>query len=123
MSTDLLSFEHPAVLLFCFVWLRITDEGSLAEMRIWSILLIKSDLNGVYTLVEVSFHICYSGYDYLCKKHSFAGTLLCLQRRRSKFDKNASLTNDFGVIRVNRSIPGVIANLDVNRSNAMESTD
>ena len=26
------------------VWLRITDEGSLPEMRIWSILLIKSDL-------------------------------------------------------------------------------
>ena len=27
-----------------FVWLRITDEGSLPEMRIWSILSIKSDL-------------------------------------------------------------------------------
>ena len=27
-----------------FVWLRITDEGSIPEMRIWSILLIKSDL-------------------------------------------------------------------------------
>ena len=27
-----------------FVWLRITDEGSVPEMRIWSILLIKSDL-------------------------------------------------------------------------------
>ena len=40
-----------------FVWLRITDEGSLPEMRIWSILLIKSDLNGVYIKVEVSFHI------------------------------------------------------------------
>ena len=26
-----------------FVWLRITDEGSVPEMRIWSILLIKSD--------------------------------------------------------------------------------
>ena len=25
-------------------WLRITDEGSLPEMRIWSILLIISDL-------------------------------------------------------------------------------
>ena len=32
---------------FCFffiVWLRITDKGSLPEMRIWSILLIKSEL-------------------------------------------------------------------------------
>ena len=27
-----------------FVWLRITDEGSVPEMRIWSILLMKSDL-------------------------------------------------------------------------------
>ena len=27
-----------------FVWLRITEEGSVPEMRIWSILLIKSDL-------------------------------------------------------------------------------
>ena len=27
------------------VWLRITDEGSVPEMHIWSILLIKSDLN------------------------------------------------------------------------------
>ena len=27
-----------------FVWPRITDEGSVPEMRIWSILLIRSDL-------------------------------------------------------------------------------
>ena len=26
-----------------FVWLRIIDEGSVPEMRIWSILLMKSD--------------------------------------------------------------------------------
>ena len=26
-----------------FAWLRITDEGSVPEMRIWSILLMKSD--------------------------------------------------------------------------------
>ena len=26
-----------------FVWLRITDEGSVTEMRIWSIVLMKSD--------------------------------------------------------------------------------
>ena len=26
------------------VWLRITDEGSVPEMRIWPILLMKSDL-------------------------------------------------------------------------------
>ena len=35
-----------------FVWLRTTDEGSvLTEMRIWSTLLMKSDLNGVYILI------------------------------------------------------------------------
>ena len=39
------------------VWLRITDEGSVPEMRILSIMLIKSYQNGVYILVEVSFHI------------------------------------------------------------------
>ena len=27
-----------------FVWLRITDEGFVPEMRIWSILLMESDL-------------------------------------------------------------------------------
>ena len=27
-----------------FVWLRITDEGSVPVMRKWSILLMKSDL-------------------------------------------------------------------------------
>ena len=27
-----------------YVWLSITDEGSVPEMRIWSILLIKYDL-------------------------------------------------------------------------------
>ena len=31
-------------LLNFFVWLRITAEGSVPEMRIWSILSIKSDL-------------------------------------------------------------------------------
>ena len=32
------------LLFVYFVWLRITDEGSVLEMRIWSILLIQSDL-------------------------------------------------------------------------------
>ena len=36
-----LSFQ----LLKILFWLRITDEGSVPEMRIWSILLIKSDSN------------------------------------------------------------------------------
>ena len=32
-----------------FVWLRITDEGSVPEMRILSILKIESDIFMVYT--------------------------------------------------------------------------
>ena len=35
---------HLFQLIKYFVWPRITDQGSLPEMRIWSILLIKSDL-------------------------------------------------------------------------------
>ena len=41
-------FRHFRVNIFYFwnhfVWRRLTDEGSLPEMRIWSILLIKSEL-------------------------------------------------------------------------------
>ena len=33
-----------------FVWLRITDDGSVTEMRIWSILLMKSDLRSHFIL-------------------------------------------------------------------------
>ena len=41
----------------CSVWLRFTDEGLVPKLRIWSILLIKSDLNGEYILVKVSVYI------------------------------------------------------------------
>ena len=41
MRDILQSFLQLLKILF---WLRITDEGSKLEMRIWSILLIKSDL-------------------------------------------------------------------------------
>ena len=37
------------LLLNYLVWLRITDEGSVSEMRIRSILLFKSGLKMVYT--------------------------------------------------------------------------
>ena len=40
-----------------FVWLRITDEGSVPEMRIWSIMLIKSDLKMVFTSIKKSIFI------------------------------------------------------------------
>ena len=53
--TNNFEFRCPRAILFhtevlykwflnYFVWLRITDEGSVPEMCIWSILLIKSDL-------------------------------------------------------------------------------
>ena len=35
-----------------FVWLRITDEGSVREMYIWSILLVKSDLKWFINLIR-----------------------------------------------------------------------
>ena len=40
-----------------FIWLRITDEGSVPEMRIWSILLIKSVLKWCTHLNKIIFHI------------------------------------------------------------------
>ena len=63
------NFGHPLSTFFnYFVWLGITDEGSVPEMRRWSILLIKSDSNGAYILVEVSCYLCeqwYSQYLYM----------------------------------------------------------
>ena len=41
--TEFLGINFQPVFNY-FVWLRITDEGSIPKMRIWSILLIKSDL-------------------------------------------------------------------------------
>ena len=43
--------------LFKLLWLRITDEGSVPEMCIWSILLIKSDLKWCTHHSKASFRI------------------------------------------------------------------
>ena len=43
-SLFLARFRTSLQLLKKLFWLRITDKGSVPEMRIWSILLIKSDL-------------------------------------------------------------------------------
>ena len=40
-----------------FLWLRITEEGSIPEMSKWSISLIKSDLNWCIHLSKVSIYI------------------------------------------------------------------
>ena len=45
-----------------FVWLRITDEVSLSEMRIWSILLINSELKWCKHLSRSLFWY-YIGFD------------------------------------------------------------
>ena len=50
-------------LLNYFVWLRVTDEGSVPKKHIWSILLMKSDINGVYILV--SFYISTTSLTWL----------------------------------------------------------
>ena len=42
---------------FCFVWLRITDEGSVPDMRIWSIFVIKSDFKWYIHLGRSLFYI------------------------------------------------------------------
>ena len=50
---ELWTVRPHAVLLVClylFVWLRITDEGSVPEMCIWSLLFMKSDLKWVIHL-------------------------------------------------------------------------
>ena len=44
LEFDLTLFRYLFQLINYFVRLRITDEGSVPEMRIWSLLLIKSDL-------------------------------------------------------------------------------
>ena len=38
-------------------WLKITDEASVPELRIWSILLIKSDLKWCKHLSRTLFYI------------------------------------------------------------------
>ena len=54
-------------LLNRFVWLRITDEGSVLEMRILSILVIKSDLKWFMHLSWSLFNISYTPQNYSAK--------------------------------------------------------
>ena len=50
---------------FQIVWLRITDEGSVPEMRIWYIFLILIPIkNDVYILVKVSLYILFAIIKY-----------------------------------------------------------
>ena len=58
-----------------FVWLRITDEGSVPKMRIWYILLLHPIEYGVYILVELSFYIC-----YMCPRGLFGPSAVTLAK-------------------------------------------
>ena len=64
------------------VWLRITEEGSVPEMRIWSILLIKSDLKwcihlsrSLCSYFRVCFHL--TMVRWLSKYFAFSGLSTC----------------------------------------------
>ena len=46
---DTCNVQFNAISFINPVWLRITDEGSVPEMRIWSMSLIQSDSKMVYT--------------------------------------------------------------------------
>ena len=67
MSSDIFLFSS---FLNYFVWLGITDEGSVPDMRIWSILLIESDLKWCIHSVEVSFYISLYLTPYKCSGKS-----------------------------------------------------
>ena len=69
VSAEILQFPDLEFRVYNFLWLKITDEGLLPEMRIWSILLIYSDLKwcihrskslfSYYTYkVEEDCHVC-----------------------------------------------------------------
>ena len=52
------SLSTGKYLIIFYRWLRITDEGSVPEMRIWFILLIKSDLKRCIRLSRSLFFVC-----------------------------------------------------------------
>ena len=63
---SLLGTFEASLLKFLNYSVGLTEEGSLPEMRIWSILLIKSEyLNGVHILVEAFFILEMSGTDII----------------------------------------------------------
>ena len=81
-----------------FVWLRITHEGSVPEMSIWSIFLINSDLKWCTHLSRSIFFIfqllcyCYcwwikeSARAYVAKSRKYPGTFKVKSREKTKND-------------------------------------
>ena len=58
-----------------FIWLRISDKGSLPEMRIWSILLIKSDLKWCIHLSRGLFLYLKHISPWICVVYLFKWTI------------------------------------------------
>ena len=52
---------HHVILYSSFVWTLITDDGSIQEMGIWSILIIESNFNTMYQPEWKSLGFYYSG--------------------------------------------------------------
>ena len=74
MSTDLLSFEHPSALLFCFPWL----SGDVPRLQ----------SHGIYISQLVRFaRCCTSVLDYHSKNLKFTTKLLTQGYRYHKFRK------------------------------------
>ena len=82
--------------------LRITDEGSLLEMRIWSILLIKSDLKGcihlsrslLYVFVLLHPACCTSVLDYQSTNLQITSKLLTQGYKYHKLQKHLEMSID-----------------------------
>ena len=66
-----------------FVWLRITDEGSVSEMRIWSILLIRSDLKLCMHLSRSLFLFFSTNNIALHQLHSWVAVVIPTDRLKS----------------------------------------
>ena len=58
-----------------FLWLRITDEGSIPECAYGPYCYLNPILHGVYILVEVSFYISNFGIDAICESNKSAGAI------------------------------------------------
>ena len=83
--TSLLNF------LNYIVWLRITDEGSVPEMRIWSIFLMKSDLK---LCIHLIFFFLFQPFNSLGECH-------CWRTRESL---RAHAANVYGRLQLIRSV-------------------
>ena len=86
----LISYLSLFNVLNYFVWLRIADEGLVPEMRIWSILLIKSDL-------KWCIHLSRSLFFYISTTKKSLGECHCWWTKESP---RTHVTKFYGQIRL-----------------------